>query len=67
MTALTLVCSRLLPVWLARYTPFAPTPAPKKTRKRKQAIVLEVSQDEAERAADAAEAMIAETNDETAA
>jgi hypothetical protein len=43
------------------------SPAPKKPRKRKQAIVLEVSQPDAERAADEAEAMIAATNPEPAA
>jgi len=42
------------------------TPAPKKPRKRKQAITLEVSQVEAEAAADTAEAQIAATSDETA-
>ncbi len=44
-----------------------PAPVEKKPRKRRGAIVLEVAQHEAEAAADAAEAMIAATNDETVA
>ncbi len=44
-----------------------PAPVAKKPRKRKQAIVLEVAQPEAEAAADVAEAMIAATNPESAA
>jgi hypothetical protein len=45
----------------------ASEPVEKKPRKRKQALVLEVSQPDAERAADEAEAMIAATNPEPAA
>jgi len=43
-----------------------PAPAEKKPRKRKQAIVLEVAQADAERAADEAEAMIANSNETVA-
>jgi hypothetical protein len=45
----------------------ASEPVEKKPRKRKQALVLEVAQPDAERAADEAEAMIAATNPEPAA
>lgn len=44
----------------------SPAPVEKKPRKRKQAIVLEVAQADAERAADEAEAMIANSNETVA-
>lgn len=43
-----------------------PAPVEKKPRKRKGAIVLEVAQEDAERAADEAEAMIASSNETVA-